>query len=1723
MNDTQPIDFSEFIFSDNNEKEKTPVCSRSSSVSKMNDKKRHSESMAIKIELGDSSGTSLSHTASSLENMNGSNTLIPNDQLNENNKENQNTQINRINIHSPSSQSSPNLTVQTIVNASPLSIESEVPNDSTNTSQNQSRETSKSRTNSVGEVDQPIPKRRRLSTKTKRSFSVFEQSKSESGVKSDASDNSSVLSDDSDDFQLTYDPSKENHEKTEREIEIQKQLEEMKMSMNENDDKLEVIIQENLPIYFVLFEWMTLHTTYDHLKAPFHSETILKTPWKEMTGKRPMALRMEKHILELMHFFLKQCPVECSPTDINKWNILFVKCIAKNVFSNDKALFTLALQIFEIVASKYRLVLKKEIVLILDKIIFFYIKSPLSHYLFKQGMIEHLKKMCDDIQFMVDIFLNYDCSKFGINIYEELLTTLHFVLTPEFKMESPEEMNIRQMTDIRKIIYVSVHTLIDAIKKQMLSLSELETMQIYEINNGIKEEDQTESVERLLEERRIKVDIVKSKELFKEKPNDGVNYMINAGLCEKTPEAIAKLLKEMDGLDKTSLGKYLTTKKELNEKVFAEYIQLVDFSGLSVDEGLRKMFNLFVMPGEGQVVDRVMETFAKRYAECWSDKMKELGIDNNQVYFIATTIIFLSTETHNANVKQRTMDTYEKFKGMIEQFDFTLPDDYLRPLYDSVTQNAFLIPKQESTEEADNTRRMQVQMIRQNPLKREELLMLTSTVLDSIDNLQTSENDLLLSISNKKILKAFIDSTIPIVLKCLKLEYEIDFNECLKYINKSIELTTTLECVEMTAEIMKLISEWSVYNNFINCKPQNVTITKTILEKCQTIPLKLHEGWLYAFTVISRLQQMNFIDYELVTPLQTIPRNSRTLFYLEINHKLYQPKDIKIPPIVQLEYNTAKKELSAFIERLPLVDEAIINMNEVLFEECIKCLTIAALTELNCIQPPMILLDKFGSLMKNYINLNKTIQSKSLIELTRSFLLQVMLHPHDVVANKGIEIFFELAELDIYKDYIDIMKPIVIVMGDSPLDACRVFILNSLMKVLEKQPTYLSSSWKEIFEILFIASLDNSVSIKRLGFDVIAKFVELNISIDEKFHIYFIKLLVKYSITKEKHVVEDQQGEITIAAGMNRIMQKYDPETVDFSLDSNFFDLYMYILSSYMIITRSDNVTIFSMPVKHIVQHIDTFSKRLTIDMWYYIYNSVIFKMLHPIGYYHQVKEELENTRCDEWWLFVCSQLLSKGCEYISKMPDLLQPFVGDFIHVIITMIVKGNPDCQQLCALSLKMLIAYFIENSKYLPMFSMMVEDVLNYMYQSALYHVKDIDEMKEQVDEINHIDEESEEEETEEINDDIDYNINDETNDINEQNEMKESEETTTIENSNETDKNDDKENQIESEQQENKKVEQSEQEKDEIQSSTSTLSNKSDRRASIADTKSTLSTKSIKSTKSTKSNITSSTQTTQRSKNDTKSKSNLQMTTQEQVIKNIIPNDLNVLDLKISEFRCKTCEQEIQPFDLIVCPFCNECFCCVECKEKHREEGIHKPTIKYQMEHQFIPHKIKENNFNIVETMRAYSVILTTINDDLKELTALSKEEDTNIIIFLLTAITMLIQLIQKLNTLEPKPSQINDIEMIKEETENHLAIFSHHVCSVYPIVIVNLLNEYLCVESDTILLLALELVKECDDEHLRLIHQQSFLEMIQLIKNDNKEIRETLTEALALVYKAIEEK
>lgn len=46
------------------------------------------------------------------------------------------------------------------------------------------------------------------------------------------------------------------------------------------------------------------------------------------------------------------------------------------------------------------------------------------------------------------------------------------------------------------------------------------------------------------------------------------------------------------------------------------FVDMLDFSNLSIVQALRILSEKFILPGEAQKMDRIMEKFASRYCEC---------------------------------------------------------------------------------------------------------------------------------------------------------------------------------------------------------------------------------------------------------------------------------------------------------------------------------------------------------------------------------------------------------------------------------------------------------------------------------------------------------------------------------------------------------------------------------------------------------------------------------------------------------------------------------------------------------------------------------------------------------------------------------------------------------------------------------------------------------------------------------------------------------------------------------------------------------------------------------------------------------------------------------------------------------------------------------------------------------------------------------------------------
>lgn len=113
---------------------------------------------------------------------------------------------------------------------------------------------------------------------------------------------------------------------------------------------------------------------------------------------------------------------------------------------------------------------------------------------------------------------------------------------------------------------------------------------------------------------------------------------------------------------------------------------------MEIDNALRKFLGSFWLPGEAQVIDRIVEKFAEKYHSEMPEPFKHKGgrnqifsqklslYDLDAVYILSFSIIMLGTDLHNPNIKNRmTQADWLKnnrgtngSQGKIPEFNFSL-------------------------------------------------------------------------------------------------------------------------------------------------------------------------------------------------------------------------------------------------------------------------------------------------------------------------------------------------------------------------------------------------------------------------------------------------------------------------------------------------------------------------------------------------------------------------------------------------------------------------------------------------------------------------------------------------------------------------------------------------------------------------------------------------------------------------------------------------------------------------------------------------------------------------------------------------------------------------------------------------------------------------------------------------------------------------------------------
>ncbi|XP_038164679.1 IQ motif and SEC7 domain-containing protein 1 isoform X2 [Cyprinodon tularosa] len=174
--------------------------------------------------------------------------------------------------------------------------------------------------------------------------------------------------------------------------------------------------------------------------------------------------------------------------------------------------------------------------------------------------------------------------------------------------------------------------------------------------------------------------------LFNKKPEKGIQYLMERSFVPDTPVGVGHFLLQRKGLSRQMIGEFLGNRqKQFNRDVLDCVVDEMDFSGMELDEGLRRFQAHIRVQGEAQKVERLIEAYSQRYCICNPGVVRQFR-NPDTIFILAFAIILLNTDMYSPNVKpERKMkleDFVKNLRGVDDGED--IPREMLVGIYERI-------------------------------------------------------------------------------------------------------------------------------------------------------------------------------------------------------------------------------------------------------------------------------------------------------------------------------------------------------------------------------------------------------------------------------------------------------------------------------------------------------------------------------------------------------------------------------------------------------------------------------------------------------------------------------------------------------------------------------------------------------------------------------------------------------------------------------------------------------------------------------------------------------------------------------------------------------------------------------------------------------------------------------------------------------------------------------
>lgn len=295
----------------------------------------------------------------------------------------------------------------------------------------------------------------------------------------------------------------------------------------------------------------------------------------------------------------------------------------------------------------------------------------------REAMVESIGALSRMPSYLVELYVNYDCEVDRSDLCEDLIGLLSRNAFPDSVRWST--------TNVPPLCLDSLLGYVQFIADR------LEDEPMYEGYPNVK---------ALREQRERKKIIIRGATKFNENPRAGIAFLASQKIIENPddPKSVVNFLRGTTRISKSVLGDFLS--KKAHEGLLRAFLDLFDFTGKRVDEALRELLNSFRLPGESQLIERIVTVFCQKYC---ANTENLVGIANEDAVFTLTyAIIMLNTDQHNPNLKKDKRMTFTDFarnlRGVNGGHDFAA--EYLQGIYDSIKGNEIILPDEHNNKQA---------------------------------------------------------------------------------------------------------------------------------------------------------------------------------------------------------------------------------------------------------------------------------------------------------------------------------------------------------------------------------------------------------------------------------------------------------------------------------------------------------------------------------------------------------------------------------------------------------------------------------------------------------------------------------------------------------------------------------------------------------------------------------------------------------------------------------------------------------------------------------------------------------------------------------------------------------------------------------------------------------------------------------------------------------------